>query len=439
MKIILVELCIICLLFIANGVFAMAELAVVSARRVRLKQLALAGQASAGIALALADAPNRFLPAVQTGITLVGLLAGAFGGATIAEEIADALEKTARFAPYAEAIGVAIVVVILTFLSLVIGELVPKRIALAYPERIACWVARPVDWLSRLTRPVIRLLAWATDAVLWLLRVRERRPETVTEDEVKLMMEEGVDAGVFDRAEPRMVESVLAFDARPVSDIMTPREKLVFLRQDDPHEAVWHKIVVSGHSSFPVYADRRDLVVGIVSVKSIYANLAQNLPVRLPDLMVKPLMVAASESVSRLLEHFKQNGRNNALVQGPDGRIIGMVTLVDVLEAIVGKIPSREERLKPRILRRNDGTLLVDGDVPMAQLGNVLGVADAPLHAKTVGAMAADRLGGALQEGARFDCCGWSAEIIDMDGQRVDKVLLLPRPDAARSGQGPAS
>jgi len=418
MKIVLVELIIVCLLFVANGVFAMAELAVVSARRMRLKQLAQAGHASAGIALELADAPNRFLPAVQTGITLVGLLAGAFGGATIAEEIADTLEKSAEFAPYAEAIGVAVVVVILTFLSLVIGELVPKRIALAYPERIACWVARPVDWLSRFTRPIIRMLAGATDAVLWLLRVREPRPEAVTEDEVKLLMEEGVDAGVIDQAEPGMVESVLAFDARPVSDIMTPREKLVFLQQDDPHEANWRKIVVSGHSSFPVYADRRGLVVGVVSVKSIYANLAANLPVGLPDLMVKPLMVAASEPVSRLLENFKQNGRDNALVHNANRQIVGMVTLVDVLEAIIGKIPSRQERLKSPAVRREGGV---------------------PADAETVGTPATTRLEHTLQAGARFDGCGRNAEIIDMDRRRVDKVLLLPAPAAAQSGRGSAS
>lgn len=434
MSVILTELIIICLLFMANGLFAMAELAVVSARRVRLKQLAADGRRSAAIALQLAEDPNRFLPAVQTGITLVGLLAGAFGGITIAEQIAAAVQKFPTLADYAEAIGVACVVVGLTFLSLVIGELVPKRIALAYPERIACLVARPVDWLSRVARPAIRLLGWATNALLWVLRVRERPAQTVTEDEVKLMMQEGVEAGVFDRAEPRMVESVLSFDARPVADIMTPREKLVFLNQDDPHDAIWHKIVVSGHSSFPVCAGSRDRIAGVVSVKSVYANVAAGLPVRLPDLMARPLVVPETTSVSALLTQFRETGKHLAVVENLSHQHTGVVTLVDVLEAIVGEIPSREERLKPEAVRRDDGSYLVDGGFSQAQLAALTGQKSfAEMHEPLAVFVARD-LGTGLREGATLPWGDWQAEVIDMDGRRVDKVLLKPAPP-----KGPAA
>lgn len=426
MSVIFTELIIICLLFTANGLFAMAELAVVSARRVRLKHLAASGSRSAAIAMQLAEDPNRFLPAVQTGITLVGLLAGAFGGITIAEQIAAALQKFPTAAPYAEAIGVGCVVVGLTFISLVIGELVPKRLALAHPERIACLVARPVDWLSRVTRPLIRLLGWATNAVLWLLRVRERPAQAVTNEEVKLMMQEGVEAGVFDHAEPSMVESVLAFDSRPVRDIATPREKLVFLNQHDSHEDVWHKIVVSGHSNFPVCEGTRDRIAGIVSVKAAYANLAAGLPVHLLDLMTRPLVVPETLSVSALLAQFRETGKHLAVLENETRHHTGLVTLVDVLEAIVGEIPSREERLKPEAVRRGDGSYLVDGGFPLAQLAALTGQRDFAEMNEPLAAFVARDLGAGLREGATLPWGTWRAEVIDMDGRRVDKVLLTP-------------
>jgi putative hemolysin len=429
MKSILVEAGVILMLFVANGIFAMTELAVVSARKMRLKQRAAAGVAGARTALALADAPNRFLPTVQIGITLVGLLAGAFGGITIAEQIAAALGRYPAVEPYAEAIGVGAVVVLLTYLSLVIGELVPKRLALANPERIACLVARPIDWLSRVTRPAIRVLGWSTDCVLWLLRVRPQPAETVTDEEVKFMMQEGVKAGVFDRQEPRMVESVLAFDQRPVSEIMTPRAKIIFLNQEDEHAAVWHKVVVSHHSNFPVYAGTRDHVVGLVSVKSIYANLAAGGSLRLGDLMTAPLLVKQDSSITALLERFRTTRRHVALVINTTGRVLGMVTLVDVLEAIVGEIPSMDERLKPTAHRREDGSWLVDGLLAAKELAVMLGNIELPTRDGQVGTVAEfvqTQLGEMPHEGEAFTWQGWRFEVADMDRGRIDKLLVMP-------------
>ncbi len=424
---VVVEIIIILLLLVANGVFAMTEMAVVSARKSKLKKLIEAGVPGAHVALQLAESPNRFLPTVQIGITIMGLLAAAFGGATVAEQIAAALEPHSTLAPYAEAIGLGVVVVALTYLSLIIGELVPKRLALANPEGIACRFGRLIDGLSRLARPAIWILGVSTDALLRLLRATPQKAETVSEEEVKLLLQEGLDAGVFHAAEPAMVASVLAFDRRPVRDVMTPREKLVFLNQDDSHEAVWHKIVVSAHSQFPVYQDRKDRVVGVVSVKSIYANLAAGAGVKLADLMTQPLLVPATQTVTQLLEDFKKTGRHLALVTDQAGAVVGLVTLVDVLEAIVGEIPSLEDRLRPEARRREDGSWLVDGRFDTAKLGSLLGVAGSPPEGQSVAAFAAAQLGSALGEGASFVWHDHRFEIIDMDRQRVDKVLVTPR------------
>jgi putative hemolysin len=431
----IIEIVVILLLLGVSGVFAMTEMAVVSSRKTRLRVMAADGNLGARAALALAESPNRFLPSVQFGITLIGLLAGAFGGITIAEQIAAALKPLPALTTYAEAIGVGVVVVALTYLSLVIGELVPKRLALAHPETIASRMARPMDFLSRLTQPIVRLLGASTDLVLRLLGARAATTAAISNEEVNLLLEQGMRTGVFHQSEPRMVESVLAFDQRPVQDIMTPREKLVFLNQDDSREAVWHKIVVSGHSNFPVYAASREQVVGVISVKAIYANLAAGAGVKLADLMTPPLLVPATQTVTALLEGFKKTRRHIALVIDESRRVVGLVTLVDVLEAIVGEIPSLEERLRPQAFRRHDGSLLVDGGFSVAKLAPLLG--ESPLAAalaqrcETLAAYATAQLGQPANEGAAFVREGVRIEIIDMDGRRVDKVLV------SREGNSP--
>ncbi|MBM3888023.1 MAG: HlyC/CorC family transporter [Verrucomicrobia bacterium] len=436
------EFIIIFLLLAANGVFAMTEIAVVSARKARLRRLAQQGDARAKAALELAESPNRFLSTVQVGITLVGVLAGAFGGATVAEQIAQALQDVPPLARYGEAIGISIVVLVITYLSLIIGELVPKRLALAHPERIARFMARPMTRLSVLAGPVVKLLGLSTDLVLRLIGVKADRPPQVTEDEVKGLVEEGVAAGVFSRAEPQMVESVLALDRMPVKDIMTPRAKIIWLNRADPHEAIWHKIVVSAHSNFPVYEGSRDNVVGVVSVKSIYANLAAGATVRLGDLMTPPLLVPAASTVTQLLDSFKRSGRHFALVNDEFGGIAGAVTLVDVLEAVVGDIPSQEERSKPSAHRRADGSWLIDGLLEMDELARQMPDVTFPRGPErdyqTVAGFVLAQLGRVPREGETFEWQGHRFEVIDMDHQRVDKVLALPLPSAPHPQTGPA-
>lgn len=430
MNAIALEIFIILLLLVANGVFAMTEMAMVSSRKSRLRLLADGGNGGARAALKLADEPNRFLPSVQVGITLVGLLAGAFGGATLARGIAKLLTPMPVLAPYADAIGMGAVVVTLTFLSLIIGELVPKRLALSNPERIASLTSRPLDALSRLARPVIWLLGVATDAVLFVLRVKPKAQAAVSEEEVKSLMQEGSHTGVFHPAEPRMVESVLSFDQRPVTEIMTPRGKVIFIRRDEKPDMLWHKVVVSGHNHYPVYDGNRNRTVGVISVKAIYANVAAGVEPNVADLMIAPLLVTANRSVASLLETFKASGKHIGIVVDERNEFLGVVTLVDVLEAIVGELPSLEERLQPEARRRSDGSWLVDGAFEVAKLWEQLG-ADAPVARKIsprqkLGAFVRAELSDGIAEGKSFSTAGWRLEVLDMDGERVDKVLVTP-------------
>jgi putative hemolysin len=447
MNSIAVEIIIIVLLLAANGVFAMTEIAVVSARKTRLRRLAATGDPRARAALDLVESPNRFLATVQVGITLVGVLAGAFGGATLADEIAAGLQRFPMLAAYGEAIGIGTVVLGITYCSLILGELVPKRIGLNNPERIARLMAGPMNRLAWLASPLVRLLCASTELVLRVIRLKKPLDLPVTEEEVKVMIQEGVQAGVFDRREPEMVEGVLALDRLPVHDIMTPRAKIIWINHADPHEAIWHKIVVSGHSHFPVYATSRDQVRGVISLKAMYANLAAGIPVKVGDLVVPATFVAGRETVASLLELFKRTGRHVALVTDEAGSIIGLVTLTDVMEAIVGEFPSPTERLKPEARKRADGSWLVDGFMSLETLPPMIPALRFPPAEKrdyaTLGGFLPACLGHTPREGETFDEQGFRFEALDMDGARVDKVLIIPLDSGSsllkpgtREGQG---
>ncbi|MBI5819068.1 MAG: HlyC/CorC family transporter [Verrucomicrobia bacterium] len=424
------EIIIILLLIMVNGVLAMTEMAVVSARKTRLRRMADQRDPRARAALDLAESPTRFFSTVQVGITLVGVLAGAFGGATIAEQIAAALAPAGVPAQYAEGIGIGIVVLTITYLSLILGELVPKRIALANPERIARVMAGPMNRLAALTSPVVRLLTVSTDLVLRLIRLRESKEPPVSEDEVKLLMQEGLRAGIFHQAEPPMVESVMALDRLTVRELMTPRVKIIWINVNDPHQAIWHKIVVSGHSTFPIYENSRDNVVGVVTVKAVYANLAAGVPVNVRDLMMPPLIVSASQTAISLLECFRKARKHFALALDESGGVAGLVTLHDMMEAVLGDFPSPEERLKPTAQRRDDGSWLVDAMLEADEFERLVPKFKLDPSTErdytTFGGYVSNRLGRIPNEGEWFESQGFRVEIIDMDRQRVDKVLLIP-------------
>jgi putative hemolysin len=433
-----IEAGIIFLLLMINGLFAMAEIALVSARKGRLKHLADAGETRATLALELAESPNRFLATVQVGITLVGIGAGAFGGATVAERLAEALRGVPVLAPYARALGFAVVVVGITYLWLVLGELAPKRLALGNPEGIAMRVARLMNALSRLAFPVVNFLGWSTDALLRLLGIKPAEEAKVSEEEVKLLVREGMRAGIFLPHESIMVEGVLALDRIAVRQLMTPRAKIIWVHLHDTHEAIWHKIVVSGHTTFPVYEGQRDHVVGVISVKDIYANLAAGIEVKVKDLMTPPLVVPESQTASTLLEKFKKSRRHVALVADEFGLVVGLVSMHDIMEAIIGEFPSPDERLKPSAKRRDDGSWLVDGMLEVEEFEREIPDFKLPLPTErdyqTFAGFIVSHLGHLPHEGESFQLHGYHVEVIDMDGHRVDKVLLMPLRSAGESG-----
>jgi len=426
----LFEVAVIFVLLLANGIFSMTELAVVSARKARLRQLADRGDARAKSALDLAESPNTFLATVQVGITLVGVLAAAFSGATLTAKLAEPMKQAAWLAPYADKAAFAVVVTALTYFTLVIGELVPKRLGLSNPEGIARALAGPMTALSRMAAPLITLLGASTEALLKIFRLKPEQEATVSEEEVKLMVKEGTRAGVFLKHESEMVESVLALDRVPVRDLMTPRAKIIWVNPAETHDALWHKIVVSGHTTFPVYEGNRDHVVGFITVKAIYANLAAGLPVRVKDLMTPPLVVPASQAASTLLETFKRGRHHVAVVADEFGGVIGLVSLHDIMEAIVGDLPSQSEKAKPAALRRDDGSWLVDGMLDVEAFERLL--PEFKLHPpgerdyQTFAGFVMKHLGRMPREGESFQLHGYSVEIIDMDGHRVDKLLLMP-------------
>ena len=442
MSVIASEISIIVLLVLANGVFAMAEIAIISCRNARLRKLVEQGDIRAQVALELANSPNRFLATVQVGMTLIGVLAGAFGGATIAREIAKALKDVPVFAPYGDAIGIGVVVLGITLMTVVLGELVPKRLALNNPVDIALVLARPVHRLSALTAPVVGLLGALTDAVLKLFGFQPRTDPVVTEDEVRSLVEQGHQAGVFFKAEKEMVEHAMALDRKCVGDLMTPRAQIGWLNVADADEMNWRKIVASGHSYFPVYEGQRDHVLGVVSVRTLWANLALSQSANLRDLLSEPLFVPANMTALKLLETFKQSRKQLALVADEFGTVQGLVTLVDVFEEIVGDIPSFDEPAQARIVHREDGSWLVDAALELDELKQLLGVKHMPGEEsesfETLGGFVLFQMQRIPREGDHYEWGGYRFEVADMDRQRLDKILIQPlkRADPSAPGAG---
>jgi len=430
MERLILEIFVIGLLILINGLLAYSEIALVSARRSRLKRMAQEGQRGASKALELLQNPSRFLSAIQVGITLVGILAGALGGATLAEELTAGLQRVPYIGPIAEPIAFGLIVMAITLASLVFGELVPKRLALFQPERSAQRVAGFVSWLQRWTAPVVRVLVFLTDRVIGSVRLPSATETAVSPEELRLLLQESVDAGLFPKVEFEMVERVLALHRLPVSEVMTPRPKIIWLQADEPHKAIWHKIVVSKHSHFPVYGASREQLLGLVSVKSIYANLAVGLPIRLRDLVEPALIVPESLNVLQLLDTFRKNGKHIAMVTDEFGNIVGLVTLIDIMEAIVGDFPTQDERARPTIIQQEEGTWLADGMVELARVqetlpGLRLPEADMQSGTQTLAGFLLQRFGRVPNEGETIEESGYVFGVLDMDGFRIEKVFIV--------------
>jgi putative hemolysin len=426
------EIVFIFLLLFANGLFAMAEIAVVAARKTRLKTMIEEGSSGAKLALALSNAPGKFLSTVQVGITLVGVLAGAVGGANIADKLTPVIAQVPLLADYAGILSLILVVGVITFLSVILGELVPKRLALNNPERIASAMAKPMNSLSTMFSPLVNLLNFTSDFLMAALGVRKAKESSVSEEEVRVLIDEGLSAGIFKKAEKEMVESVFELDEQSAGDLMTPRARMIWLSLDDPDEENWRRIAGSGHSHFPVYHDTRDNVVGMISVKSLWANLSLAGRVELRALVTPPLYVPNAMPAGKLIEEFKKSGKHQALVVDEFGGLQGLVTLNDVMMAIVGNLPEREQRHEPKAILRQDGTWAIDAMLDIDETKTSLGIdEDLPGEDEnrysTLGGFMLFRLGHIPHEGEKFMWSRYEFEVIDMDRQRIDKVLVTQK------------
>ena len=424
------EVVLVGVLILINGILSGSELAIVSARRHRLQQRAEQGDEGARRALELAAEPNRFLSIVQVGITSVGILAGVFGGATIAEKLAIRFEDTGMSEGVANALAVASVVIAITYLSLVFGELVPKRLALAFPERIASTMASPLSGLGRAGAPVVGLLSVSTEAVLRVLRVRSTGETAVTAEELRMVLLESTRAGVIEEAEQEMASAALRLGDRSVSEVMTPRVEVTWLDVNDAAEATRATIAERQHHWFPVVDGDADTVLGVVAVRDLFTAGVRGEPAELRRLVRPVGFVPESISLVDALERMRLDAAPLAVVVDEYGGTNGIVTLTDIVGAVVGDFASDPED-RPDIVERGDGSWLVDGRVGVDRLAETL---DLELEEdggdfQTLAGLVLHSLGRIPAVGDRFEAAGFTFEVVDMDARRVDQVLVTRQGD----------
>ena len=422
------QLLIVLLLIVVNGFFAMAEIALVSARPARLQPLAAEGRAGAAAAIELKSDPSRMLATVQIGITVIAVLLGSLGEATLGDRLQEYLAENGLVSPqYAHPISLAVVVIALSYVTLILGELVPKRVAMVHPEGIAIALARFMRFLARIATPLEWLLSATTDLLLRLVPVHGE-PVPVTDEEIGFMLREGAAAGHIPIGETAIVEMALRLGERRVSAVMTPRTQIEFLDLEDHDDEIKRQIRDSSYSRFPVSQGGTHQLAGIVQVKDLYDAALAGQPFDLRAAMRPPLFVPNTVTVLRALEVFKPSGEAMALVVDEYGDLEGLVTLTDILEALVGEIPGSGDA-DPRIIRREDATLLVDGMLGLDELKQALQVSHLPgedpeFH--TLGGYLMARLNRVPMVADRVTAESWRFEIVRMDGRRVDRVLISP-------------
>lgn len=422
---VLIEIILIFALILANGVFAMAEIAVVSSRKARLQRAAQKGNRRAAIALELANNPDAFLSTVQVGITTIGVLAGALGGATIAVPIAAAIERAPALQPWSDAIGVGVVVLTVTYLSVVVGELAPKRIALNYPERITIALAPAMRGLSRIASPLVAVLGGSARVILWLLRIPRLPHAPETEEELRILLRQGALAGTIEKHEGEIVERVFRLGDRPARAIMTPRTEVEWIDVTRPLTELQELGRGSSHGRFPVIDGLPNRVLGSLQAKHLFdARDTDDLRSRIEA------VVTVSETLRglELLERFRETRARMAVVVDEFAAVEGIATPQDILEGLVGELPEAGVDYEPPIVARADGSWSVDAFVDMEELKSVTG-AQAFSGQKdgvyqTVAGWAIEQLGHIPKIGESFEASGYRFEIADMDGRRVDRIIV---------------
>ena len=426
---VLAAVLILAFLMVLNGIFAMSELAMMTSRQSRLQQAAKGGSRGAAAALALAREPTRFLSSVQVGITLIGILAGAFGERSLSDDLAPLVAKVPALAPYADTIALLLVVLLITYLSLVVGELVPKRIALAHPEAVASAIALPLKALSAIASLPVRILTASTDGLLRVMRIRQRTIDDVSEEDVKALISRAASTGVFTPQELALLQRTMRAGDLIVRDLMVSRQDIVWIDESEPLDAIRVLVGTNPHSHFPVCRGDLDTLVGVVHVKDLIAyGLLAGTDFKLASVAQKPIFVPETMPALRLLDQFQRSRTHIVFVVDEYGAMQGLLTLNDVTRAIVGDVSRKGDPSAPTMTRRDDRSWLVDGRLPLHELVHGLNLpteveAELP-DVSTVAGLVTTLTGRIPAEGDKVEWQGYSIEVMDMDGVRVDKLLV---------------
>ena len=421
------EIIIIIILIILTGYLSMAELAVVSVRKAKMQKYIEEGNKKAEIVLKLLDDPNEFLSTVQIGISLIGVLTGAFGGVTLAEPLA----KLIPFIPYNNLISVILVVIITTYLTLVIGEIVPKVIALNDPEKVSLKVAKSMVILSKICKPISFVLAKSSRFVLWLMRIEDRSDDIVTEEEIELMIKEGREDGTIEQEEEDIIKRVFKLDDQKVESIMTPRNEIIWINLEDERDINKVKIIESKRSIFPIASGELDDFIGVVQAKDILSAMFNDDKFDIEKIVKEPIVVSEHLETLELLKEFKENQEyvHMSLVVDEFGSVEGLITLNDLLEGIVGDIPGIDEEAEPQAIQRKDGTWLIDGRYPIDRFKELFNIKDQLPDEEednftTLAGFILSLSGKIPDEEDKYECGRFTFEIIDIDGHQIDKVLV---------------
>lgn len=427
--IIYIEIIIMALLIIANGILSMSELAIVSSRKVKLQKMEQEGNKNATRVLKLMKDPNQFLSTVQIGITLIGIFTGAFGGSTLSEPLGQFL---APYLPYSYQISLIAVVIITTYFSLIIGELVPKRIALNNPERMAVKTAKMMRFISKVCGPLVTILSKSTNGVLKVMGIKATEKNVVTEDEVKLLIEEGIEDGTIEKEEENIIKRVFRLDAQKVDMIMTPRNEMVWLDLEDDDAENKEKIINSKRSIFPVAEDELDDFMGVVQAKDILSAIFSGENLDIKANLKEPLVVPENLPSMELLKQFKENREyvHMALIVDEFGSVVGLITLNDLLEGIVGDIPGIDEIDDPTATKRKDGSWLIDGRLSIDNFKELFDIEEEEMPQEikdgftTIAGFILSYIGKIPETGEEFQWYKFCFEIVDMDGNHIDKILV---------------
>lgn len=418
-------------LILLNGVFAMSEIALVTARKVRLQKLAEEGDSAAKAALQLGEDPNKFLSTIQIGITSIGVLNGIVGEATLAKPFGIWLQSLGAPDKVSQYLATGLVVVTITYFSIVLGELVPKRLGQITPEPLARLVARPMLLLAALTKPFVRLLSNSTQLVLRTFGVKDCGPQALTEEELHLMLEEGSDAGIIEQQEHQMVRNVFRLDDRQIASFMVPRSEVVYFDAEEDLETNLKRFEASQHSRYPVLRGGWNTILGVANARQMLAQTLRGASLDLVDNLQPPVYVPESLTGMELLEKFKSSGVQLAFIVDEYGEVQGIVTLQDVMEAITGEFKTHRAE-DAWAVQREDGSWLLDGLIPIPELKDRLKIEEVPEEERgrynTLSGMLMLLLGNIPQTGERCAWGNWEFEVVDLDGLRIDKILATRKP-----------